>query len=687
MTDPRVADVRVAVSGPAASVSVGPVGADPRAPGAVASGLGAADAAGATETATVTPLDQVLWSMLATETAPMPFARAWLALLCRMLPGVVRAVLVLRQDGVLTPIARWPEGDAGSAALAHVAEMALTERRGVVSRPRGRGHGPGTGQTTGVGAGPGTGFGSGLAAGSPGAPGDDGRASHLGFPLLVDGAQEGVVAVECDGVTDAALRDAMRQLQWGASWLELRQRRGQAAVDAVRLRQGYAALEVTATALAAERFDAAARATATEVAVRLAATRVSIGWLRRRSVRVVGLSHAVPSGRRADATVDLAAVMEEAVDQGASLLFPVPGGEALPSRAAHAWLATRGGGPHVLTVPLTLHGSIAGAITIEREAPFDQAAIDLAEAIAALVGPVLGQLRLTERWLSTIALHILGRTARQLLGPEHYVLKLATGLVVAVVAFFALFHVEYHVSAQASVEGEVRRTIAAGLDGYIGSEHARAGQVVHAGEMLATLDDSELNLQRLRWIATRQQHQSELDRALASGTRADVNVNNAQIAEATAEIALLDAQLARTKIVAPFDGLVTNGDLSQSVGMPVQRAQVLFEIAPLDSYRVIVRVPDSEIARVAPGQAGTLVLSALPDRHFGLQVVRVTPIAEQSDGVNSFHVEARLDEISPQLRPNMEGVAKLDAGQHLLIWVWTHNLLDAIRLFLWSWWP
>jgi hypothetical protein len=119
----------------------------------------------------------------------------------------------------------------------------------------------------------------------------------------------------------------------------------------------------------------------------------------------------------------------------------------------------------------------------------------------------------------------------------------------------------------------------------------------------------------------------------------------------------------------------------------VQRAQVLFEIAPLDSYRVIVRVPDSEIERVAPGGTGTLVLSALPDRHFALHVVRVTPIAEQADGVNTFRVEARLDATSPQLRPNMEGVAKLDAGRHLLIWAWTHHLIDAIRLGLWSWWP
>jgi multidrug efflux pump subunit AcrA (membrane-fusion protein) len=645
----------------------GPSGADPRG----ANPGGAHLPGGATEAGTVTPLDQVLWGVLTGETALAPFARAWLALLCRMLPGAERAVLVLRQDGALAPVARWPEGDPGSAQLAHVADLALHERRGVVSRPRGR--------TQSLGA-------TGLGAGH-GARMDDGGASHLGFPLIFDGEDQGVVAVECDGVTDATLRDAMRQLQWGASWIELHQRRGQAVDDTARLRQGYAALEVAATALAAERFDAAARATATEVALRLQASRVAIGWLVRRSIRVVGLSHAVGAGKRADATVNLAAAMEEAVDQGASLLFPVPGGETLPSRAAHARLVAQGAARQVLTVPLTLHGRIAGAITVERDQPIDQAAIDLTEAIAALVGPVLGQLRLTERWLSTIALHIAARTARQLLGPEHYVLKLAVGVVVGVVAFFSLFHTEYRVSAQAVVEGEVRRSIAAGLDGYIGGEHARAGQVVRQGDVLATLDDSELNLQRLRWMATRQQHQLELDRALATGTRADVNIDSAQIAESAAEIALLDAQLARTKILAPFDGLITNGDLSQSVGMPVQRAQVLFEIAPLDSYRVIVRVPDSEIERVAPGGTGTLVLSALPDRHFALHVVRVTPIAEQADGVNTFRVEARLDATSPQLRPNMEGVAKLDAGRHLLIWAWTHHLIDATRLGLWSWWP
>jgi hypothetical protein len=34
----------------------------------------------------------------------------------------------------------------------------------------------------------------------------------------------------------------------------------------------------------------------------------------------------------------------------------------------------------------------------------------------------------------------------------------------------------------------------------------------------------------------------------------------------------------------------------------------------------------------------------------------------------------------------MLGVGKIDAGEHRLIWIWTHQLIDWLRLSLWSWW-
>ena len=46
-------------------------------------------------------------------------------------------------------------------------------------------------------------------------------------------------------------------------------------------------------------------------------------------------------------------------------------------------------------------------------------------------------------------------------------------------------------------------------------------------------------------------------------------------------------------------GLVVSGDLSQSVGAAVQRVQLLFEIAPLNAYRVMLNVDESQIGEIA----------------------------------------------------------------------------------------
>ena len=71
--------------------------------------------------------------------------------------------------------------------------------------------------------------------------------------------------------------------------------------------------------------------------------------------------------------------------------------------------------------------------------------------------------------------------------------------------------------------------------------------------------------------------------------------------------------LERAQLRAPFESLVVSGDLSQSIGAPVERGKVLFEVAPLDAYRVILEVDERDIAEVADGQEGHLVLSAFPN--------------------------------------------------------------------------
>ena len=160
---------------------------------------------------------------------------------------------------------------------------------------------------------------------------------------------------------------------------------------------------------------------------------------------------------------------------------------------------------------------------------------------------------------------------------------------------------------------------------------------------------------------------------------------SAQIAQSEAQLALVEEQLARTLMLAPIDGLIVSGDLSQSLGSPVERGQVLFEIAPLNDYRVALQVDERDIAQVKTGQSGQLALAGIPNDVLPFAVRRITPVATAEEGRNYFRVEAHLSKPSSRLRPGMEGVGKIDIGQRKLIWIWTHSLLDWARLWAWKW--
>jgi multidrug resistance efflux pump len=208
--------------------------------------------------------------------------------------------------------------------------------------------------------------------------------------------------------------------------------------------------------------------------------------------------------------------------------------------------------------------------------------------------------------------------------------------------------------------------------------------VVHAGDVLAEMNDGDLKLEKLRHVAERHQHELELDKALGEGNLAAVNIARAQIAEKDAEIELADAMLERAMMRAPFDGLVTAGDLSHSVGLPVGRGDALFELAPLDRYRVSMVVDEADVDSVRPGAAGELLLTALPEHPFRVTVKSVTPVARAAEGINGFEVVAVPEETDPRFRPAMEGIAKIEVGERSLLWMWTHKLVARARILVWG---
>jgi RND family efflux transporter MFP subunit len=594
--------------------------------------------------------DASTWQQLSQADAAGTFFQSWLTLQCGMIDGVTSGVLVLgpADTGPFAPVGFWPAGELSGPLLADVAQRALQSRQPLAV---------------------------------PGAP-----HSAVAYPVLVDGQVHGVVAVETALHSESALQDVLRRLQWGIAGIEALLRRQQLGDEQETRERLIATLDPVASTLAEEHFESAANALATELAMRLDCDRVSVGFVRDRHARVIAVSHSAQFGKRMNLIRAIGMAMDEALDQKSVIVLPLPEGEVLVTRE-HAALARQHGSDCILTIPFAIGELTSGAFTFERPAghPFEPATVELCQAVTALCSRILEDKRLNDRLLVTRVKDAVQDQLMKLTGPRHFGRKLAAFVVMAAVVFFSFAGGDYRVNANATLEGAVRRVLAAPFDGYVATTFHRAGDVVGSGTVMATLDDRDLRLEYLKWASQHAQYTKQYQEAAAQHDRSQANILVAQVQQAQAQMALLAEQLARARIAAPFAGIVVSGDLDQSLGSTVHRGQVLFELAPLDAYRVVLEIDEGEIAALKLGQKGDLVLSSMAGEVFPFTVKSITPVTSSREGRSYFRVEAALSKVSERLRPGMEGVGKVEIGERKLAWIWTHKLVDWLRLAAWSW--
>ena len=115
----------------------------------------------------------------------------------------------------------------------------------------------------------------------------------------------------------------------------------------------------------------------------------------------------------------------------------------------------------------------------------------------------------------------------------------------------------------------------------------------------------------------------------------------------------------------------------------MKEGEVLFELSPLNQYRLKLKVNEKDIRHIAVGQSGVLLLHARPNSLNEISVERISPISEAGDGENYFNVEALLVESTQDLQPGMRGVAKVETEPRSVFWIYTHPLWDWMRLRLW----
>jgi RND family efflux transporter MFP subunit len=477
----------------------------------------------------------------------------------------------------------------------------------------------------------------------------------------------------------------MRELQWGSGWLEVLLRRHADPADAAQLRVKLA-LDLVGTLLGQRSLRDSAAAFATEVATRLGCDRVALGILEGQRVKLCAVSHSAQFDKRANLLRAIEGAMEEAVDQSEMVVSPPPRDNLPVVAHAHEVLLRESGAGSAATFPLLSDGEVVGAISLERAAGyrFDAQTLELCEALVAVAGPIVDLKRRGEENLAVHSAASAKRLWAKLAGPGYPVWKLAAGGCVAAAALIAFASGTFRVSADVTVEGAVQRAITAPFNGYVLEAPLRAGDIVKAGQLIGRFDDRELQLERIKLSSQREQYSRQHREALAKHERVQAEVLGAQLEQAEAQLALIREQLARVTMTAPLDGVIVSGDLSQQRGSPVERGQVLFEVAPLDGYRIVLRVDERDIAHVVVGQRGELAVTAMPGQEFAFTVTSIVPVNLPQEGRNFFRVEARLDGDSGRLRPGMNGVGKIHVEERKLAWIWTRTLTDWARLKAWS---
>ena len=361
----------------------------------------------------------------------------------------------------------------------------------------------------------------------------------------------------------------------------------------------------------------------------------------------------------------------------AAVDLPAGAGRRPPGRArAHELLLREAGAGAVATFPLGSGGEVVGALTPRARRPdssFDAPTLELARPSPRCAGPIVDvEARRGERSLGAHALALATSFWEKLVGAASC--RARSWLPPATVRLAAVLRLgRRHLPRfrRRRVEGEVQRAITAPIAGFVKEAPRRAGDTVKQGDVhrrastTATCGSSACKLVEPARASTPEQYREAMakhDRA--AGARSSPRSSSRPRRSSRWST----SSCARTEMVAPFDGVIVSGDLSQLLGAPVERGQVLFEVAPLDGFRVVLQVDERDIAHVRVGparRAGALRrcrTSASLHRHHdhaGEQRARTAR--------NCFRVEARLDARARAPAPG-HGRRRQDRGRRAHAW-------------------
>lgn len=227
---------------------------------------------------------------------------------------------------------------------------------------------------------------------------------------------------------------------------------------------------------------------------------------------------------------------------------------------------------------------------------------------------------------------------------------------------------EHEITIPASLEPDQRVAIYAKTSGFVKTLHVDRGDLVKEGQLLAVLEAPELEQQHLSdksteqkmysdYLVTKQAYERLLEASATNGAVAAIELDRAKGAMESANAAYKAAKAGAAhssqlqkylRITAPFDGVITERNVSVGALTRTSSIKPLFGLAQNKKLRLTLSLPEKHAASLREGVKASFTVSSQPGKEFSAELSRTSGMIDELD--RSLKLEFDADNSSGELQ-------------------------------------
>lgn len=412
---------------------------------------------------------------------------------------------------------------------------------------------------------------------------------------------------------------------------------------------------------------------------------VALGLRTTTGIRVEAVSSTDLVKQNAPGVVEIQQAMEEALDATAPIAYPCPAStddvKVLPIH--RQW--GESSRSTVFSVPLIAENACLGVISFQRDCADSFTSEELI-SMQKTVESFTPGIDLSVRGHRSLKQHFwddAGKHWNSLQNPTSRIAACVRNTIVVGILILIFGWWPYRPVVSSNIVASNSVQTLAPFDARLAESFVRSGDRVSEGQVLATLETKELQLERNVLRSHREQAEIDVRTALVKGDVAAAALAKSKVDLFENQLAVVQRKLSLCTIKAPADGMIVDANLGLRVGQIFPQGEPLLSFAPMDSFELEMQVPEHQVRFLAENQSGRFVPVADPNRPVSYTVESIAGSAQVLDGQNVFVVRAKLHDNTMPFRQGMEGFAKTDTGWRPIPWILFHRIIETIRGGIW----